>query len=275
MKRNGPTTGSEEPWYLIRGGRYPGEEPFFFEPHEFPWVKTISQHKDVILEELGALMARDEARLLPHFRKVMVHPPRSWKSIGFYHWKFREHRNCSACPRITTMLDGIPHLTAASLSVLGPNSNINPHQGDTNAIVRGHLGLSIPASLPDCGFQVGSEIRPWTEGEFLLFCDAHTHSAWNHTDRRRLVFIVDVMRPEYQDRTNRICAHVMAAIQLQRVYQRFPWLERGSGRLHHVLHTVLRQLARLALPLQRGLRWFAWLRYRPIAHSRAPSQEVG
>lgn len=269
MSRALPHAEPTAPWFLVQGGRYPGDEPFFFDPAQFPWVETLRRHKQVIAEELSALLARDESVLVPHFRRVMVHPPRSWKSIGFYHWRFREHRNCEACPRTTAVLDSIPHLTAASLSVLEPNSNINPHQGDTNAIVRAHMGLSVPAALPDCGLQVGSEIRPWVEGELLLFCDAHTHTAWNHTDQRRLVLIVDVMRPEYQHRTDAICARVMAAIQLQRIYQRLPWLERRSGRWHRVLHGVLSHLARMVLPLQRR---FRWPRERPVRTPALPSE---
>jgi len=261
------------PWYSIYGIRYAGGDPYFFDRARFPWVDRIRSHREMILEELTALMARDETALRPYFNLDMAYPPRSWKSVGFYFWKLRMHRNCEACPRISALLDTIPNLTAASLSVLEPNCNINPHHGDTNAIVRGHLGLSIPAQLPDCGFQVGPEIRPWTEGDVLLFCDAHTHSAWNHSNRRRLLFLFDVVRPEFAAETDAVCANVLASLLLQWVYQRFRQLQRSPGRLHHVLHRLLRLIVRGCLPLQRRFRVVAPLLFRPAASSTLKRDE--
>lgn len=257
-------------WYSIRGIRYGGEMPHFFDPKDFPWVEHLREHREVILEELSALMALDDKALQPYFNQGLVHPRRSWKSMGFYFWSLRMHRNCEACPRIAALLDSIPHLTAASLSVLEPHANINPHHGDTDAIVRGHLGLVIPAGLPDCGFQVGPEIRAWKEGEVLLFCDAHIHTAWNNTDQRRLLFLFDVMRPEFVGQTRSVCANVLASITLQWVYQRLRWLERSSGRVHHLLHGVLRGILRGVLPVQRSLRVLARLWFRPASAARPP-----
>lgn len=243
-------------WYMIHGGRFAGNEPYFYERQDFPWVETLERATPMILEELQALLHEDQERLRPYFSRVMAFPPGQWKTLGFFFWKLKLHDNCRRCPRITELLESIPHLTAGSLSVLEPKSNINPHQGDTNAIVRAHLGLSIPAPLPDCGFQVGDEVRGWEEGKMLLFCDAHNHTAWNHTGERRLVFIVDVMRPELADRTDAICSHVLASQVLQRLYQRFAWLGGTAGRWRYVLHFVLRAAIRVILPIQRRVPWF-------------------
>lgn len=240
-------------WYMVYGGRFLGSEPRFYNPDDFPWVKTFEQNATVILDELRELLAKDADRLQPYFNNVMVFPPKHWKSIGFYFWGLTLHRNCRKCPRIHKVLKSIPHLTAASLSVLEPMSNINPHQGDTNAIVRGHLGLVIPAGLPDCGFQVCDEIRGWEEGKMLLFCDAHTHTAWNQTAQRRLIMIIDVMRPEFASRTDAICSHVLASIGLQMAYQRLKFLNSLPGRMKFVLHFLMRTVLRVVLPLQRRI----------------------
>jgi aspartyl/asparaginyl beta-hydroxylase (cupin superfamily) len=138
--------------------------------------------------------------------------------------------------------------------VLEPGSNINPHQGDTDAIVRCHLGLSVPGGLPDCGFQVGTEIRGWKEGEALPFCDAQTHSAWNHCSERRLIMIVDVMRPEFLGQQNGICSHVLASSVLQMMYQSMPFLNAWPGLVKRLLYATLQVGILGFLPIQRRFR---------------------
>jgi aspartyl/asparaginyl beta-hydroxylase (cupin superfamily) len=245
-----------EPWYNIFGGRYDRGEPSFYDPKDFPWAKVLEDNVDVMREEMTALVATDQSRLKPYFiNRGMSFPPRHWKTMGLFFWNFRMHRNCRRCPKTTKILESIPHLTAASLSVLEAKANINPHQGDTDAIVRCHLGLVVPAGLPDCGFQVGKEVRPWEEGKVLIFCDAQTHLAWNQSDRRRMIMIFDVVRPEYQDQTNTICSHVLASTLLQMLYQDVAWLNRTPGWMKQALYLASRMMIRVILPIQRRARF--------------------
>ena len=244
----------DKPWYEIFGGRYVGDEPFFFDSDEFVWTKILRENWQVVREEMEHLIESEPECLKPYFSTTLVHPPRQWKTVGFYFWKWRLHRNCKRCPQTVQILESIPYLVGGSLSILEPGANINPHQGDTNAQIKGHLALVIPASIPDCGFQVGPEIRAWEEGEMLLFCDAQRHTAWNHTQQRRLLLIVDVIRPQFTHQTNAICAHVLASSVLQVAYQSIGWLNRFPGQVHHLLHFFLRGVLRIALPVQRLLK---------------------
>src|SRR5262249_12003867 len=135
-----------------------------------------------------------------------------------------------------------------------PGANINPHQGDTDAIIRCHLGLSVPGGLPECGFQVGPEIRGWKEGEALPFCDAWTHTSWNNTREKRLVIIIDVMRPEFIAQQNSICAHVLASSVLQMAYQSVPALNKFSGWVKNGFYKICQLAILLILPIQRGFK---------------------
>ncbi|MDB5040204.1 MAG: hypothetical protein JWN27_930 [Candidatus Eremiobacteraeota bacterium] len=240
-----------KPWYMIEGGRYDGPESPFLDPRDHPWVQILEDNWETIRDEIVALLARRENRLEPYFNRMMFFPPLSWKTMGFYFWTWRIHKNCRDCPKTVAILESIPNMTAGSLSVLEPHSNINPHQGDTNAIVRTHVGLSIPAPLPTCGLQVGRAVRGWEEGRAIMFIDAMTHSSWNQSDRRRLVLIVDVMRPEFANRTTAVCTHVLASTFLQAVYQRFTWLNRLPGSLKYAIHAAARAFLTVYLPLQR------------------------
>jgi len=241
-----------KPWYNVFGGRYTGEQPPFYNREELPWVQVLEDNWETIRDEVTELMQEKPARLRPYFiNKSMSFPPKKWKTMGLYFWKFTMHDNCRKCPETVKLMKQIPNLTSCSLSVLEPGSNINPHQGDTDAIIRCHLGLSVPATLPDCGFQVSKEIRPWENGKALPFCDAHTHTAWNHSTNRRLILIIDVIRPEYAKQENMICAHVLASSVLQMLYQRFAFLGRQSGYLKKNLYNLLRYSIWVVLPIQR------------------------
>ncbi|VAW74518.1 hypothetical protein MNBD_GAMMA12-213 [hydrothermal vent metagenome] len=240
----------KNPWYEVQGGLYNIDDPYFFKEEDFEWTQTLRDNWRVILDEMQQLVQAEPQRLKPYFSTSLVFPPKNWKTMGFYFWRWRLHGNCNRCPRTTEILDSIPNLTGGSLSILEPGSNINPHQGDTNAQVKVHIGLSIPEGLPNCGFQVGDDIRSWGEGELLLFCDAHRHTAWNHSKQRRLVFIIDVIRPEFASKTAAICANVLASSILQILYQKLKWLNRLPGSVHHSLHFILRSLLRITLPIQ-------------------------
>jgi aspartyl/asparaginyl beta-hydroxylase (cupin superfamily) len=243
------------PWYNEFGGRYAGNQPFFYERKDLPWIKVLEDNWEIFRDELVNLIESKPELLKPYFiNESMSFPPRHWKTMGLYFWKFTMHANCRKCPETVRILKSIPGLTSFSLSVLEAGANINPHQGDTDAIYRCHVGLSIPADLPDCGFQVGTEIRPWEEGKALPFCDAQTHTAWNHTKERRLILIADVMRPEYINQQNWVCARVLASSVLQMLYERFPFFGRRTGYTKKILYTTLRLLILGVLPIQRGFK---------------------
>jgi aspartyl/asparaginyl beta-hydroxylase (cupin superfamily) len=243
-----------KPWYNVFGGKYTGNEPSFYNREDLSWVKVLEDNWELIRDEVFALMEKQPDKLKPYFiNKSMSFPPKKWKTMGLYFWKFTMHSNCRKCPHTVRLMKRIPNLTSCSLSVLEPGSNINPHQGDTDAIIRCHLGLSIPASLPDCGFQVGKEIRPWENGKALPFCDAQTHTAWNVSMHRRMILIIDVVRPEFVKQENRICAHVLASSVLQMLYQRFTFLGKRSGYVKKVLYHITRITILVILPIQRRL----------------------
>jgi ornithine lipid ester-linked acyl 2-hydroxylase len=113
------------------------------------------------------------------------------------------------CPKTMQYLKKIPGLVSLSISQLAPNSTIAEHTGDTNAIVRCHLGIEVPASLPDCGLGVNGEQRSWAEGKWIVFNDAYKHTAWNNTGKRRIIIIADIIKPEFMDRKNIACAFIL------------------------------------------------------------------
>jgi ornithine lipid ester-linked acyl 2-hydroxylase len=135
------------------------------------------------------------------------------------------HSNLKKFPLTTKIINQIPGLVSASFNVLESNAEINPHFGDTNGIVRAHLGLLVPGTLPKLGFQVNLEQRTWEEGKLLLFCDGYPHRAWNYTKEKRIILLLDVIRPEFTHKKRTICGTVLASLFFQAIIQRLSFLK--------------------------------------------------
>lgn len=215
-------------------GRYMGhfdriadleKDPYFFDVSELPWVKHIEAHWLEVKAELEAYLARNDQSLVPYFGEHLMSKKKCWRAVGFKFWNIYHPALMREFPRTAAIFESVPHLTAVSFSQIQPQSAIKPHFGDTNANYRCHLGLVIPAGLPKCGFRVGDEERPWKEGRVLAFCDAHNHTAFNHTDQPRFIVNFDVLRPEFQNQEVSVCATALAAIISQKVWQWAPWVK--------------------------------------------------
>ena len=63
-----------------------------------------------------------------------------------------------------------------------------------NYVLRCHIALDIPTT-GDCGLNVEGEIKLHKTGEVIVFDDSKPHFAFNHSDRDRIVLIVDIVRP--------------------------------------------------------------------------------
>lgn len=216
-------------WFSYNGGAFKGADPFYFDTQEFPWVTRLESQWTIIRDELRALIAEHESSMVPYANAEMTSRPNQWKTFGLMFWSVRSRENCAKVPKTWALLQTIPNVLAGSFNMLEPGTTIKPHRGDTNAIIRCHLGIEIPAPAPECAFRVGTETRSWHEGKFLMFCDAHPHTAWNNTNKRRFIFIVDILRPEFAQQKASICSKVLAAIYLEVWYQRKPWLRRYFG----------------------------------------------
>ena len=107
------------------------------------------------------------------------------------------------CPQTAAILEKLPlqripgRAPNAFFSLLRPGKVIPPHTGVTNTRAIVHLALDIP---PACGLRVGGETREWVEGRAFAFDDTIEHEAWNHSDRRRAVLIVDCWNPHLSER---------------------------------------------------------------------------
>ena len=86
-------------------------------------------------------------------------------------------------------------MQTAWFSILAPGYHIPAHRGVSKGIIRGHLGLMVPADREKCRMRVGEAICVWREGEVFVFDDTFEHEVWNDTGEERVILLFDFDRP--------------------------------------------------------------------------------
>jgi ornithine lipid ester-linked acyl 2-hydroxylase len=218
----------EAPWYSYKGGKYSGMMPAYFDPKDFPWIEEQEKGFPIVKAAIEKYLQQQNKSLEPYF--LYTHSTRkdSWRGMRFFSWGKRLSA-CDEIPEAEAFFRSIPGMISASISQLAPQSGIAPHCGDSNTIVRFHMGLRVPAGLPACGIKVRGEEAEWTEGKWLVFCDAHEHSVWNNTDEDRYIFIVDIVHPGLLHQQKNICANGISLNKIQKLDLDHPWATRLPG----------------------------------------------
>lgn len=211
-------------WFGVYGREYHVKEPAFFDADQFAWSSHLRDQFPAIKAALKPLMELHSTDLQPYFDSSLQDPPSNWKTIGFYFWGKRDEKNLQRFPKMAEVLGEIPGLVTCSFNMLEPHSRILPHYGETNAAFRVHLGISVPTGLPDCGFRVLDEERPWVEGDVFVFLDANKHEAFNNSDQRRYILLLDIMRPEFMHLKRRVCVQALSMLSLYFVLTKVPGL---------------------------------------------------
>jgi aspartyl/asparaginyl beta-hydroxylase (cupin superfamily) len=193
---------------------YKGPEPPFIDSSTSDWANDIKSKSEDIKKELHHYLSKHD--LKSYFNQSMVSRQNSWRTISLKTWNIELFKHQKEFPVTTALINKYPQIISASFNLLEPHSKIHPHCGDTNAIYRCHLGLEIPAGLPECGFRVKNETREWKNGEWLVFMDAYNHEAWNDTTKERYIFLMDVMRDEFYDHKYKIGATVLTSLFMQK-----------------------------------------------------------
>ena len=176
------------------GGTYPGltSQPWH-EPQGFSLVSYLESHFSEIQAEILAL---DPARF--HRESERIKRSGDWDVAFLYERGRRRAEVCRALPVSTRGVEAYPTMRTMSgliyASRMRGGTHIAAHRGPTNLRVRCHLAITVPVG--DCAIRVGDDTRVWREGSCLVFDDSFEHEAWNHTERDRIVLIVDLWHPD-------------------------------------------------------------------------------
>jgi aspartate beta-hydroxylase/beta-hydroxylase len=77
---------------------------------------------------------------------------------------------------------------------LDPGVCLAAHQGPYAGILRYHLGITIPKNNPPF-IRVSDKKYTWKVGESIVIDDCYDHEVTNHSDSKRVILMIDIMRP--------------------------------------------------------------------------------
>lgn len=212
----------------------------FVSPEKYPFLSEFKRHFDSIKEELmnnidkplRALNENTWAGERPNYLSTPSTPELAWKTFTFRFFGINHSPNLKVCPTIAQLLHQHPEIVTAEFSMLEPQTHILPHRGFTDQVLRAHLGLIIPEG--NTGIKVLNEKKRWEEGDFLVFNDRLLHEAWNNTQERRVVLMLDFVPPDHLTGWKTVCRETLSATTDDYILSLAPretwmeWLKEGK-----------------------------------------------
>ncbi|MGH3380969.1 MAG: aspartyl/asparaginyl beta-hydroxylase domain-containing protein [Actinoallomurus sp.] len=174
-------------------------------PVVFDIDKTIPELREIekAFPEIRSefLAASERVAVMPTFheldpvqRYISATTPYDWRMFYLYAMGEVAEENAALCPRTIAVLKKIPNLFQASFSILDPGKSIPEHEGPYYGYLRYHLGVEVPTDNPP-RIRIRDHVHTWKDGESILFDDSWNHEVINNSAERRVVLIVDVLRP--------------------------------------------------------------------------------
>ena len=174
-----------------------GDKPVF-DNEQFQWTRLLENNWMDIRKEFENILAYH--KLLPNLQdiqqeQIVLNQDDKWKTFFLFGFGIKATQNCQSCPFTTSLLEQIPGMKTAFFSILSPRKHIPAHKGIFKGIIRSHLGLIIPGKLGDCMMRIEDQNIYWREGKVVVFDDTYEHEVWNRTGEKRVVLLIDVIRP--------------------------------------------------------------------------------
>lgn len=210
-----------KPWFSFsENGHYSGDEPYFFDISSKPWKEILENNSQIILKELETLVNNNDKNIVPYFNQTLASAPAAWTVFPLIFWGQAYPDNCKQVKETVKIINQINGLISCGFSILKPHTSIKSHYGDSNVMYRCHLTLKSTGTIDEIGMRVGNEKATWENGKLFAFCDAHNHEVWNHTNEERWIMIIDILREEFINDKDKICALVKASLWWQIKFQK-------------------------------------------------------
>ncbi|MCO5229661.1 MAG: aspartyl/asparaginyl beta-hydroxylase domain-containing protein [Chitinophagales bacterium] len=234
---------------------YHGKHKPFYDPENFPELQPLVDNWEKIRDEVLAYENKHKNH------KVMSSVSPAEVEGGYWNLMYLKsfnryyHKNMAQFPFTMSIINQIPNIVFTSINMLSPHTKINPHYGDTNGIVRGHLGLIVPAPYPEIAIHAGGEEHGWEEGKMFCFMNVVQHWVWNNTDGRRFILMFDFVPKAIEHRKNEICARGLGSQSFIYFYKQWPIFRALPEFTHEPLCKIFSAIWRLYLPIQRRVKF--------------------
>lgn len=242
-------------FFLSEEEVYSGNSPNYFDTQKVEGVDILEDEWEAIYNEFSSVLSDEDSISCSSPYPPNLSAPQVWKNVYFYNFMWKYHDNCKKFPITYNIINRVPNLTFGQIAILEPKGEILPHIGETNVIMRGHLGLSIPGGLPDVGIEVNGEKKGWENGKALLFSDAHKHRVWNHSEKRRMILIFDIVKEEYQDHKLWYCSQALSTLVIKGIDSHIAIIKNMPKPIQMSIHYLISFGWFLYLPLQRRISW--------------------
>jgi len=160
----------------------------------FPNVHRLRAALPGLMSELKTAAASGTTVEHDRFFKNITPTPELWKQVHFkWYGPFLKDALVS-CPRTCALLETMPEVHLAMVSILEPGASIHPHNGYMKGYLRYHMGLDTPADNA-CYINVLGRFHSWRDSDDIMFDDTYVHWVENKTSQQRIILFLDVERP--------------------------------------------------------------------------------
>jgi len=173
----------------------------FYDTTQFELCRRLSENYDIIRKEYEALVNDIIQNGNDRFQSVTsMNYDSGWRTLVLF---YNGHRipgfPYHLCPTTTQIMESVPLAgRIAGFNRQQPQSGIPKHTDGNNMWLTCQMGITVPSEEDHDGenprtyIQVGPEVRPWTEGQCLLYDTTYEHETFNgHHEQERVVLHID------------------------------------------------------------------------------------
>jgi hypothetical protein len=242
----------EPVWYFRSRTLYRGKFPPYYDMTDSVCGRLLVQNYEAIRAELVAFWA-DQGHEMSDEYFGFRYVAEGWKTMSLYAGGYKHRRSAAKLPVLTAVIEQIPNMSSATVSVLKPHVKLRAHVGGTSAIIRTHLGIYIPDEPPAVGIRVTGHTRGWEPGRVFGIEMARRHLAWNDTDEARIAITVDTIKDEFAGKVDGVNGRLLGLQAMWLFAHHVPVSKRLPQPVLAVIHTCFAIAGSLFLKTRRLL----------------------
>ena len=166
----------------------------YIEPSYFPELKVIEDNWEVIRDEALALYEKGHIAAKDDLPGSSFYKDNRWTSFYLKNFNNDIPSAKELAPKTMALIEQVPTMSMAVFACLNPGKKINNHCDPFAFTLRYSLGLITPNS-DQSGLIVNGDDYKWADGESILFDETFMHSAYNDSDKPRIILMTDIDRP--------------------------------------------------------------------------------
>lgn len=164
---------------------------------DYSWCAELSRQWKAIRTELRNSLSEDSLWTGGAYQASNEAYGADWKIMGvFTADQWRDEKRFKVTSAAVRSLKGVKPFEVF-FARMPAHTKIATHSDNLNYILTSHLALELEEGK--CLFKVGSEERPWKEGEMLVVDTSYMHSCVNESDRARYVLVFRFWHPALSD----------------------------------------------------------------------------